>query len=586
MYPKLVMAYHFKVRAMSQHHYLCTMQIVKKALKIIAGALLVVLMLLIIFAIYVVSVSTLKPPKTDHSVYEKVAVEKVNAEDIRYGQNHLFHAPSGHWELYLEGAPFERGVINGKLCADLLYKQELNFTDQIRSLVPSPWYLNFLKYFVGFFNRNLNDHIPLEYREEIYGVALSAPDTFDFVSAKYDRMLNYHAAHDIGHALQNLALVGCTSFAVWGDQSANGDLIVGRNFDFYVGDGFAEDKIVSFLKPDSGYAFMSVTWGGMIGVVSGMNEHGLTITLNAAPSEIPSGAATPISLLAREILQYARNITEAFEIAKTRETFVSESLLIGSAEDGIAAIIEKTPTQTQLFNALNNRVVCANHFQSNSLKVIPINQEVLNGSDSPYRYALMEQSLDTSGALDAEKSAEILRSRAGLNGDTLGMGNPMALNQLIAHHGIIFKPEERLVWVSASPYQLGAFVAYDLKQIFGKAQHPAGQSMAIDSLIIAADPFLETDGYSDFVVYRAWLQKMNHAMRESEHPFSPMDIEQQLALNPFYYHGYVLAGNYFTTLKNNHLAVQYYEKALALKIPSLAEREKIESLLKSVQENE
>jgi isopenicillin-N N-acyltransferase like protein len=481
--------------------------------------------------------------------------------------------------MYTGGAAFERGVINGKLCADLLYKQEKMFTDQIREIIPDESYLKFLKYFVGFFNRNLNKHIPLEYREEIYGVALSAPDTFDFVSEKYDRMLNYHAAHDIGHALQNLALVGCTSFSAWGPETEDGALIIGRNFDFYVGDGFAEDKIVSFLKPDSGYAFMSVTWGGMTGVVSGMNEHGLTITLNAAPSEIPSGAATPISILAREILQYSRNISEAFEIAKTRQTFVSESLMIGSAEDKRAAIIEKTPNDTQLFEAENNRIICSNHFQSEGLKNMAINQESLSGSDSPYRYALMEQSLDTTDLINPAKTAAILRNQNGLNGDTLGVGNPLALNQLIAHHGIIFKPEQRLVWVSANPYQLGEFVAYDLRAIFSGSGPTAGKSMSVDSLLIPADPFLNTEAYQNLVIYRKWMQAMKKALNSNEKIFETAEIDRNLALNPYYYHGYQLAGNYFLKHNEPQKAEVYFRKALALKIPTLAERQKIESLL-------
>ena len=70
-----------------------------------------------------------------------------------------------------KGAPFERGVVNGKLTKELVQLQENYFNEQIRKMVPSTFYLHFLKYFVGWFNRNLDKNITEEYKEEIYGVS-------------------------------------------------------------------------------------------------------------------------------------------------------------------------------------------------------------------------------------------------------------------------------------------------------------------------------------------------------------------------------------------------------------------------------
>lgn len=543
------------------------MRRLKKIGKWLAYIVLTLVALLGIGFLYLVWVSKLDNP----AIADKGATawERLSKGDSLYvlNNNWFRKSESGLFEMYVEGAPFERGVVNGKLSAELVQSQEDYFNDQISRMIPSRSYLHFLKYVIGWFNRNLDKNVTDEYKQEIYGISLSASPRYNYIGSNYQRILNYHAAHDIGHALQNMALVGCTSFATWNSASEDSSLIIGRNFDFYVGDDFAKNKIVLFENPAKGYKFMSITWGGFIGVVSGMNEKGLTVTINAAKSDIPSGAATPVSLVAREVLQYASNIEEAVAITKKRRMFVSESFLVGSASDKKAVIIEKTPDTLDVYDPGSERIVCANHFQSKGLAASLSNQEQLKWSASPYRYKRLIQLMDQTPRNSVAATAAILRDRRGINEANIGEGNEKALNQLIAHHAVIFQPEKLLVWVSTSPWQLGAFKAYDLNKVFGLKGLHQNEEIAVDSLTIPADSFLATPQFSDFEKFRNYKKQLQDGL--------PVNTDSLVASNPEFYHAYVLAGDYCFKHKDFSKALKYYNIALTKEIATIPEIEHI-----------
>jgi isopenicillin-N N-acyltransferase-like protein len=537
------------------------------------GALLVVLLIYFLASIYV----------STPNVKDKTALNferrQVDTNYYKIGNSWLKKSQSGLWEMYLEGNGFERGVINGKLTKELAEQQETAFINQIKKIIPSNTYLNFLKYFVAYFNRNLIKHVTDEYQQEIYGVSLSASDKYDELAPKYYRILNYHAAHDIGHALQdkNMA-VGCTSFGVWNDKTENNKLLIGRSFDFYSGDEFAKNKIVAFVKPTTGYKYMYITWAGFTGVVSGMNDRGLTVTLNAAKSDIPTGAATPISLLAKEILQYAKNIKEAYAIAEKRETFVSESILVGSAEDNKAFIIEKTPTKTNLYQEDRNELVCPNHYQSdvfvNDLK----NNKNIVESSSIYRKYRMEQLLSDYKTINYKNAATILRDTKGINNRDIGLGNEKVINQLIAHHAVVFSPQEKLVWVSTQPFQLGQFICYDLTKVFSEA--PAlktNKEINESNLTILADTFLQTKQYKFFVLFKKIKNYIQFCTYSKYALKVDADILQVFVQsNPNSYYTYQIIGDYYKKEGEKKLALNYYRTALTKEIATNKERQEIQ----------
>ena len=471
-------------------------------------------------------------------VPSQVPVVQVNDSLRRWGSSSLRIDPDGLYEMRVCGGPFERGEAIGKLGEDLLYQQEKAFADKLFEMVPSSRYRAFLHYFITIFNRRMGASVPLEYRQEIKAMSASCTHEFDEFGSPYERQMQYHSAHDIGHVMQDYMLVGCTSFAVWGRESADSSLLMARNFDFYMGEEFAKNKLVLFEKPDSGYAYVSVTWPGMLGVVSGMNTQGLAVTINASKLEVPSSSATPISILVKSILQYASNIEEAETIAASFKTFVCESILVGSANDGRAVIIEKTPSEMGIYSpdgdyassrmttassggaSAVTRIICTNHYQSDRFRDDPVNVENIRVSDSGYRYRRVQQLLDSLGSIDYLKAAAVLRDIRGVDGEDVGYCNDLSINQMLAMHSVIFKPAEKKIWVSTSPWQFGKFVCFDLDEVFGE-EGLSTRSVRGDGLSDSAAHFTGVPGQATHSGSR------NLSSGEESAHFASVDVDQR-----------------------------------------------------------
>lgn len=544
-----------------------------------AGILGAVVVLVVAFRIS----TTLRKPldrTADQAIPERV---QVGTDAYVCGDSWFQKNEFGLWELYVKGSETELGIKNGLLTREQIRYQEEVFVNRLKELVPSERYLGFLKQVVVWMNRQLDDYVPQEYQREIYGVAMQASDTFNFIGPAYQRILNYHAAHDIGHALQNMNLVACTAFGVKGERSAEqGELMVGRNFDFHMGDDFSRNKMIAFVDPDQGYRFASITWGGMIGVVSGMNETGLVVSLNAAKSGIPGKAKTPVSILARKMLQYASTIEEAYTIAGSYETFVAESFLVSSAADRRTVVIEKSPDGLALYDPGGTMLILTNHFQSEHFRNSELTlRNKAEGASVP-RWNRTRELLEGTQKHDVASFVDILRDRNGMGGMPIGLGNEKAVNQFVAHHGVVFLPESRRMWVSTWPYQLGAFLCYDLNHVFkDTATLPRVNYLAEET--IPADPFLDSQEYADFLSWRAKTGEIrNHVQEKEAEKLDPAALESYPGLNPHYYYSWYLAGEGFRIMGQRDRAVKMYEKALSLEIPRQVDREIVEEMIEKV----
>lgn len=506
-------------------------------------------------------------------------VNKINDSTFSFNQNYLTKNKQQIWELYIQGNPLQLGYNNGALTQNLMQKQEEIFFSKIEGFVPSKFKQNLLRGFLKWYNRKMYLNVREDFQAEIYGMSQYSSDKYNFIAPKFLRSMYLHGAHDIGHAMQDLMMVGCTSLAVWSENTEDGDLLIGRNFDFYVGDDFAKNKVIEFVQPEEGIPYLSVTWAGMIGVVSGMNKEGITVTINAGKSKIPLTAKTPISLVTREILQYAATIDEAIAIAKKRKVFVSESILVGSANDKNAVIIEVSPDNFGVYEVENtSRVFCTNHFQSEAYKNDKRNQKHIAESHSEYRYEKLQELLAENKKLNSEKMAAILRDKSGLKGEKIGYGNEKAINQLIAHHAVIFSPQKKLVWVSANPYQLGEFVCYDLNEIFSDKRLKNGE-FAKSELNIPKDPFLDSPEFKNYEQYKMMSEEMEKGI-EGDVLLTDDFLSRYQSLNPDFWLVYYHAGKYYYSQKEYAKAKTEFEKALTKEITTVPDRKNVEKYLR------
>lgn len=479
--------------------------------------------------------------------------------------------------VFLKGTPFEIGYAKAVLLQPQIHTLEDEFLDMIHGYVPEEWKVNLLKNYILYRNRHLSDFVPLDYRLEMLGASLGCPDIHPHLGAYYNRILNYHAAHDVSYMMIDnplIARAGCTAFGAWGQATAGGHLITGRNFDWEAAEVFSRDRVVIMCEPDRGIPFISVAWAGMAGVVSGMNRAGISVTINGAPSSLPGETATPVAIVAREVLQEAHNLDEALKIVRGAKVFVSTLWLVGSRADGKFVVVEKTPAVTAVREAAGEAIVCPNHFAAPGLKDSARNLEYMAEATSVTRTTRLEELLRAArGSIGAEQAVEFLRDRKLPGGVFAGNGHRATLNALIATHATVMDLTDGIFWAAAPPRLSGQFVAFDVNDF---AQELAGRTVPADGALAAGE-------YERARQAQQCLTKGQLALKSQDGQAALAQAEQAEQLNPGFYQNAALRGRALLALRRNEEAARSFALALKERPAFLKEQQQLEDLLKQAQ---
>lgn len=167
--------------------------------------------------------------------------------------------------------------------------------------------------------------------------------------------------------------MGCSTVVVEPERSATGRPLFGRNFDWLATRGINEHTLVVVYKGEGKRAFATVTVSPICGVISGMNDAGLAVTINeihikkSKDNSKFNWNGTPLLFCFRRVLEECATVAEAEKLLRAMPRTTTCCLTLCDKNGG--AVFEITPDNLEVRSADNGVCCCTNHFRSDKLCV-------------------------------------------------------------------------------------------------------------------------------------------------------------------------------------------------------------------------
>src|SRR3954451_24395838 len=165
-------------------------------------------------------------------------------------------------------------------------------------------------------------------------------------------------------ALDMRQIFQCSAIVVEGGRSTTGGPLFGRNLDWPSVANLEQYSLVVVYRPVGKRAFASVTWPGLVGCTSGMNDAGLAVAMLDAHAQKegavnfnPSG--TPTLLLIRRVLEECSTVEEAAKLIGSAQRAAPLNLAVCDRKRG--AVIEITPAVVAERKSVGGLAICTNH---------------------------------------------------------------------------------------------------------------------------------------------------------------------------------------------------------------------------------
>ncbi|MFZ5629184.1 MAG: C45 family autoproteolytic acyltransferase/hydrolase [Spirochaetota bacterium] len=264
------------------------------------------------------------------------------------------------------------------------------------------------------------------------------------------------------------ALGACTSAVVFNSHSADGELMHARNFDFPGVAVWDKSPTIVYCSPDHGipYGYLGARGADVPGITA-FNAEGITVTVHTRFHRDVDFAATGVIDLGHEIISQARTINDAIDIVSRHKVASTWGIVVTSAKEKNAAIIETTAKKMRVTWARDGYLGNTNHYQHPDM--VPGEIATSNGwtSYTVDRLRLLDKffaEMQVKGGATLTDMQNIL----GADYEVDAPGSPRMMGSLIGYvmsvQSVVFKLQSGLISLSVgeAPTGWGPYINHEI----------------------------------------------------------------------------------------------------------------------------
>lgn len=206
--------------------------------------------------------------------------------------------------------------------------------------------------------REMEPNLPEWMREEMRGFSETSELT-------YDEML-------VGQCFLDIHKVAaCSTIAAHDGMTETGEILMGRNLDFPSLSIAHEANVVVVYEPNDGPRYAGVTWPGLLGILTGINDRGLALSMMLVyghqKREHLDGL--PFPTLFRQLLKECGTVREGDTVLQTRPHCTATNLILADATR-TAARFQLPPHEVVVDYTSKEgpAIACTNHYHQRRIQ--------------------------------------------------------------------------------------------------------------------------------------------------------------------------------------------------------------------------